>query len=136
MSAIREHFPDNAPFLERSVALARQRDYVVVVLEMPRDEQAIGGDWDEGLAVYQPFCREVAARYGGVYLDFSQDVGLVSADFADLFHLVEPGRAKWQRRLAAELAPWVRMAAAAGGVGERAPAVRRMAGATGGTGAP
>jgi len=32
-------------------------------------------------------------------INFLKRTHLVSSDFADLFHLVEPGRVKWQLRL-------------------------------------
>jgi hypothetical protein len=111
LPGIQERFPYNARLLEATVALARKRGMQVVVLEMPLDEEVVQGAWDPALDTYQPFCRDVAARYGGTYVDFSQDVCLVNRDFADLFHLVESGRAKWQPRLVTELVPWIDRAA-------------------------
>ena len=40
-----------------------------------------------------------ATAYGIPYEDFIARIGLVSDDFVDVSHLVEPGRAKYQRRL-------------------------------------
>ena len=41
----------------------------------------------------------VAAKYNVPYIDWVPTMNLVSRDFIDNAHLVEPGRVKWQLRL-------------------------------------
>jgi hypothetical protein len=43
--------------------------------------------------------RAAAVDSGIPCEDFVADIGLVSSDFVDVAHLVEPGRTKYQRRL-------------------------------------
>ncbi|MBN2204541.1 MAG: hypothetical protein JW767_05920, partial [Thermoleophilia bacterium] len=90
----------NLAMLERVVLACRERGFEVVLLELPRNEEAIGGRFEVAHARYRDGCRALAAAQGVPFIDFVDEAGLVSADFYDLMHLVEPGRDKWQRRLA------------------------------------
>ncbi|HSL95614.1 MAG TPA: hypothetical protein VLA35_06825 [Thermoleophilia bacterium] len=94
----------NLAMLERVVLACRDRGFEPALVELPRDEEAIGGRFDVAVARYQAGCRALAAASGVPFIDFVDEVGLVSADFYDLMHLVEPGRVKWQRRLASATA--------------------------------
>jgi hypothetical protein len=98
----------NEALLEAMVKLARDRGFTPVLLEVPENAEIVGTSFDSYKAVYQPFCRDLAARYGGAYLDFGDDIGLVNTDFRDLTHLVESGRVKWTAGLSEALAPIVR----------------------------
>ena len=95
----------NEALLEGMVKLARERGLTPVLLEVPENREIVGDSFAPYKAVYQPFCRDLAARYGGAYLDFNDDIGLVNDDFRDLTHLVESGRAKWEPALAKALVP-------------------------------
>jgi len=53
--------------------------------------------------MYQGPVRAMARERRVPYLDLDGEHALPSSDFHDLVHLVEPGRARWQRRLAKEL---------------------------------
>jgi lysophospholipase L1-like esterase len=94
------HVEDNTEALAEVVRVCRARGYEPVLLELPRDRQAIGGLLDEPVARYQEACAEVAAEQGVPYVDFVADAGLESADFYDVWHLVDSGYVKWQRLLA------------------------------------
>ena len=48
---------------------------------------------------YRGGARSAAGDAGIPYDDFIARIGLVNRDFVDVAHLVEPGRAKYQRRL-------------------------------------
>lgn len=102
-----KYFEYDAALLEAMVKLATERGFVPVLMEVPQNEEIIRGDFDQYKQVYQPFCEQLAQKYGGYYIDVGEDTGLVNADFRDLTHLVEPGRAKWTSALAAALAPIV-----------------------------
>lgn len=98
-------FAFNAALLQATVKLARQRGFTVALLEAPENHAIVGHKFDRYKRVYQPFCRELAAQYGASYLNFVGRIGLDNGDFYDVTHMVEPGRAKWQRGLADALGP-------------------------------
>ena len=100
-----QNFAFNAALLDATVRLAKQRGFTVVLMESPENRQIVGSHFDRLKSVYQPFCRALAARDGATYVDFNDQVGLVNTDFHDLTHLMPSGRPKWQRGLAAALAP-------------------------------
>ena len=99
------YFAFNAALLDATVRLAQQRGFTVVIMESPEDRAVIGSRFDRLKAVYQPFCRALAARDGASYVNFTGQVGLVNTDFRDLTHLMPTGRPKWQRGLVEALAP-------------------------------
>jgi hypothetical protein len=51
------------------------------------------------LATYKAGCEKVAATYHIPWLTFVASAGLANGDFFDIFHLVEPGRVKYQHLL-------------------------------------
>jgi hypothetical protein len=95
----------NKALLEAMVERARERGFTPVLLEVPENTDIVAGRFDTYKAQYQSFCRGLAEKYDGYYLDFGGDIGLVNEDFRDLTHLVEPGRAKWTPALAEALLP-------------------------------
>ena len=99
------YFAFNAALLDATVRLARQRGFTVVLMEAPENQQIVGSRFDRLKAVYQPFCRALAARDGAYYVKFTDRIGLVNSDFRDLTHLMPAGRVKWQRALVDALAP-------------------------------
>ncbi len=70
-----------------------------VLINLPLNMQIIGHRLDAPLGRYAADCRSLAQKYSIPYIDFVSDIGLVSGDFRDLWHLVEPGRVKWQKKL-------------------------------------
>ncbi len=93
----------NLAMLEQVVACAQERGLHVVLVELPLNQEALGGRFDDILATYQPPVRAMARERHVPYLDLERENALPSSDFHDLMHLVEPGRARWQGRLATEL---------------------------------
>ena len=93
----------NLAMLEQVVACAQERGLHVVLVELPLNRGAVRGRFDEVLAAYQRPVRAMARERHVPYLDLERDNAIPSSDFHDLMHLVEPGRARWQRRLAREL---------------------------------
>jgi hypothetical protein len=93
----------NLAMLEQVVACAQERGLHVVLVELPLNQEAVRGRFDEVLATYQRPVRAMARERRVPYLDLESENALPSSDFHDLVHLVEPGRAHWQRRLAREL---------------------------------
>lgn len=103
---MRDRFPiftaryaENREALRRLITLCEERGFHAVLVELPVNLPVIGAAWDPARQRYQDDCREAARVAGIPYVDFGADIGLVSSDFNDLAHLVEPGRAKYQRAL-------------------------------------
>jgi hypothetical protein len=95
---------DNLALLERLLELGRERGVRIVLVELPLNQEVVGGRFDEVRAAYQAPVRRLARSCGAEYLDFNEELAIPSTAFRDLSHLVEPGREAWQRRLAEELA--------------------------------
>lgn len=93
----------NVAMLEQVVVCAQERGLHVAIVELPLNRRALDGRFDRVLAMYQTPVRALARARGVPYLDLDGENALPSSDFHDLVHLVEPGRARWQRRLAREL---------------------------------
>ena len=99
----RRNLAYNLAMLEQLVARCEQRGVKAVIVELPLNEDAVKGRFDAAIAQYREPVRALAGEHGVPYLDFNRELGIPSADFHDLSHLVEPGRVLWQTRLAEEL---------------------------------
>jgi len=99
----RENLDYNLAMLEQVVVCGQERGLHVVLVELPLNRKAVNGRFDRVLAMYQGPVRAMARERRVPYLDLDGEHALPSSDFHDLVHLVEPGRARWQRRLAREL---------------------------------
>jgi len=98
----------NEELLRALVATARAKGLRVVLLETPRDIGLIGDRWDAVVAQERAICADLASETGVSYVDFVSQAGLETRDFADLFHLLPSGRAKWEPLLAEHLQPDLR----------------------------
>jgi len=85
--------------LEQIIRTCKRRHLRVVLLDLPRDLPIIGDAFDAPVARYHGGCSLLARRYDVPWVNFVAAAHLVDRDFFDLFHLVEPGRAKYQRLL-------------------------------------
>jgi hypothetical protein len=94
----------NLAMLRQILVLCRERGVHAVILELPRNEAVVKGRFAAAVAAYQAPTQALARELGVPYVDFNASLGLPNGDFHDLSHLVEPGRALWQHRLAEELA--------------------------------
>jgi len=102
------NYAANAIELGSLARLCRRRSFRPVLMELPVDLQIAGGTFNRVRSRYRADCRRLAVRYDIPFLDFVGEAGLTNGEFYDLFHLVEPGRAKWQKRLTAEIVPLLR----------------------------
>ena len=127
-----KHHAADLALLDRLVRVCRARGYHPVLIEMPRNMTVIGRAFDAATAQYQAGADELARRHGIPYVDFVDSAHFVNSDFYDLDHLVEPGRTKFQSRLAGEatklLALYGMLPPAAAGA---APTRKMFASATG-----
>ncbi len=99
----RRNYEANHEELERLVRACRDRGLRVALLELPLNLEFVGDRLDDPRDTYREDCRRLAAVSGVPFLAFVEEVGLRNTDFYDLMHLVEPGREKWQARLAEEV---------------------------------
>lgn len=98
----------NFAVLDELVRLAQSRGFAVAFFDQPLNEHVLGASWDGVVPSYRRRARAIAARYGVAYLDVAQKVALADTDFVDVYHLVTPGRLKWQPEFARQLAAaWV-----------------------------
>ena len=104
----RLHSAYNLAMLEEILKLARDRGFTVALYDQPLNVSAAGPDWAGVVPAYRAACRRLARRYDVAYLHIERGVKLKDADFADLFHLLAPGRAKWQPEMALQLAAALR----------------------------
>jgi hypothetical protein len=95
----RQRYAGNNATLRTLVALCQERGFYPVLVELPANLHIIGHAWDGARGRYRRGARTAATDFGVPYEDFVARIRLVSSDFVDVAHLVEPGRAKYQRRL-------------------------------------
>jgi len=98
----------NLAMLEEILKLARDRGFAVALYDQPLNTSAAGPDWAGVVPAYRAACGRLAREYGAPYLHIERGVKLTDDDFADLFHLLAPGRAKWQPEMARQLAAALR----------------------------
>ena len=96
-----ELYAYNRGVLRDLVVACQAKGFYPVLLDLPRDTAIIGHALDRPVARYHDSCEALAARRHIPFLHFVRGAQLVNRDFYDLWHLVEPGRAKWQPILSA-----------------------------------
>jgi len=89
----------NLGVVESVVRVCLQRDLHPVLVDLPRDLPIIGHSFDAPVSAYKAGCKGLAAEYSIPWLTFVATSRFVDRDFFDIFHLVEPGRVKYQRLL-------------------------------------
>jgi len=94
-----QNFRYNAGRLGALVSLCKQRGFHPVILNMPWNKVIVGHLHDRYRNRMANHADDVAAKYNVPYIDWVPTMNLVSRDFMDNAHLVEPGRVKWQLRL-------------------------------------
>jgi hypothetical protein len=92
-------FGYNLDVLEQIVATCLDRGLHPVLLDLPRDLPVIGHAFDGQVAQVKAACSMLAAAYGIPWSTPVRSCRLQDGDFFDLWHLVEPGRVKYQARL-------------------------------------
>jgi len=93
------HYSYSIGVVESIVRTCVDRGLHPVLVDLPRDLPIIGRSLDAPVATYKAGCKRLAAKYHIPWLTFVAAAGFVDRDFFDLFHLVEPGRVKYQRLL-------------------------------------
>jgi hypothetical protein len=95
----RKRYSGNAAVLRELIAVCQDKGFYPVLVELPLNLRIVRHSWDGARTRYRRGARSAARAAGIPYEDFVARIGLVSGDFIDLAHLVQNGRAKYQRRL-------------------------------------
>ena len=103
----KRNFTTSAGVLAKLIQTCKDRGYTPVLLELPRNTDVIGGALDAPTTKYRDKCRRLAAQYKIKWVSLLAK--LPNADFYDLWHLVEPGRAIWQDRLSSKTASLLKL---------------------------
>jgi len=98
------HFSYNLAVLDSVVRICREQGLYPVLVDLPRDLPIIGHSFDAQVAKYKAGCKRVAAKYQIPWFTFVAAARFVDRDFFDIFHLVEPGRIKYQHLLSEKTA--------------------------------
>ena len=103
----REHYAANHAYnfavLRELLTLAREKGFDVTFFEQPLNT-SVAGDWAGVLPAYRAEVDRLAAAYDIPYLRIERSLHLGDDDFVDLYHLLSPARARWQRQMAREVA--------------------------------
>ncbi len=103
----------NFEILRQIVKLSEKRGYKVVFYDQPLNFSAGGPTWGGVLPAYRKRAEAISKQLGVPYIHVERGIHLTDADFADLYHLLDSGRAKWQAELARLVAPITRETTAA-----------------------
>ena len=82
--------------LQQIIRVCRRRHLRVALVDLPRDLPAIGSSFDGPVSRYHAGCSSLAGAWSIPWLHFNGAAHFVDGDFFDIFHLVEPGRVKFQ----------------------------------------
>jgi len=93
------HYSYNIKTLDKLIVACQNRGLHPVLVDLPRDLPIIGRSFEWPVYMYKAGCKRLAAKYHIPWLTFVAAAGFVDRDFFDIFHLVEPGRSKYQHLL-------------------------------------
>ena len=92
----RSYYSSELGMLQQIIRVCKRRHLRVALVDLPRDLPAIGSSFDAPVSRYQAGCASLAHTWGIPWLHFNGSAHFVDRDFFDIFHLVEPGRVKFQ----------------------------------------
>ncbi len=82
--------------LQKIIRVCKQRHLRVALVDLPRDVPVIGSAFNGPVSRYHKGCSAMARRWSIPWLNFVGAAHFADRDFFDIFHLVEPGRVKYQ----------------------------------------
>ena len=99
----------NFEVLREILRLAQERGFAVVLWDQPLNGSAAGPDWAGVVPAYRERAEALAKEAGVPYIHPGDIAGLQDADFADLFHLLDRGRLKWQPSFSRQVTEAIRL---------------------------
>ncbi len=100
----KRNFASSASVLTTLIKVCKTRGFKPVLFELPRNTAVIGSALNAPITKYRNKCRQLATKYRIPWVSFVSSAKLRNSNFYDLWHLVEPGRKKWQNLLSAKTA--------------------------------
>lgn len=94
-----DRYAYNVRQLDRLIIACQKRDLDPVLVNLPINEQFLGSALSVPCNRFAATSRAARQRNDIHSWDFVDDVGLVNADFVDLWHVVHSGSVKYQQRL-------------------------------------
>jgi hypothetical protein len=98
----KKNYSYNLGVLKKLVQACKDRGLHPVLLDTPRNTAVIKGAWKKAIDTYTAGVRTLARQMGVPFVTMVASARFANADFYDLLHAVQPGRAKWQKLLAAQ----------------------------------
>lgn len=92
----RANYSAELGMLQRVIRACKRRHLRVALVDLPRDLPVIGSSFDGPVSRYHAGCASLARTWNIPWLHFNAAAHFRDSDFFDIFHLVEPGRAKYQ----------------------------------------
>ena len=111
----KRNFDTSAGVLETLIKVCQARGFYPVLLELPRNTAIVGSRLNTPVARFRDECNGLAKKYTVPYVSFVSTAKIPNSSFYDLWHLVEPGRTKWQALLSARTAKILKSADFSGG---------------------
>jgi hypothetical protein len=109
-----QNFEDNLESLRQLIDLCRERGFTPAIVELPLNLDIAGEAFAPARQRYLDACRELDAQGVAPFVTFVDELAIPNDDFYDLFHLLKPGRAVWEPRLAEETARLIESGGASG----------------------
>jgi hypothetical protein len=91
-----KNYSYNLGRLQKVIEACLARGLHPVLLDTPRNTAVIGHGFDKPVGRYRASCKQLAAHYDIPFIDMVRAARFSTTDFYDLWHAVQPGRAKWQ----------------------------------------
>ncbi len=96
--------------LKRLISVCKSRGLHPVLVELPRNMAVIGHTMDAPIARVTRTCHVLSKKYSIPFVGgWVKAAHLANGDFYDIWHLVEPGRVKWQRLLSEKTAQLLKL---------------------------
>ena len=92
----RANFNAELGMLREIIRTCKRRHLRVALVDLPRDLPVIGSSFSGPVSRYQAGCASLARAWNIPWLHFNGAAHFRDSDFFDIFHLVEPGRVKFQ----------------------------------------
>ena len=92
----RSYYASELGVLQKIIRVCKQRNLRVALVDLPRDLPVIGSALNGPVSRYHDGCAALARRWSIPWLHFNGSAHFADRDFFDIFHLVEPGRVKYQ----------------------------------------
>ena len=92
----RANYGSELGMLQKIIRACKRRHLRVALVDLPRDLPVIGSSFDGPVSRYRAGCASLARIWDVPWLHFNGSAHFRDGDFFDIFHLVEPGRVKYQ----------------------------------------